>query len=239
MKKRGIALFFVLLVTLIPLLPTAACSRSGSADAAQTIAEWQENYTAGAFGIRSKKDPFVEFELSNGDSIRVELYPSVAPISVRNFLRYVEEGFYDGVVFHRIISCFMIQSGGFAEEDDKIILKEASYPAIKGEFASNGVRNDLSHTRGVISMARATAPDSATSQFFICSEISAENTEALDGRYAAFGRVIDEESMAAVLRLEKVRTGTAYLYYGTYPQLSSDVPVETVSVKKATALQVK
>ena len=190
------------------------------------------------FGIRDKNDPFVELTISNGDKIRLELYPDVAPISVANFLKYVEDGFYDGVIFHRIIRGFMIQAGGFEEKDGMFSQKEATYGTIKGEFALNNVSNNLSHTRGVISMARATAYDSASSQFFICSDITSDNTRSLNGKYAAFGRVIDRESMDVVSRLEKVLTTSAYLYYGETPNLSDDVPVEPIYIQTARIIKI-
>ena len=124
----------------------------------------------------------VRIEMENGGIIDIELYPEVAPISVKNFEKLVSEGFYDGIIFHRVISGFMIQGGdplgmGYGGSDEKI----------KGEFLANGVMNKLSHTRGVVSMARSQDPDSASSQFFICHA----DATFLDGQYAAFGKVID------------------------------------------------
>ena len=122
----------------------------------------------------------VRIEMENGGVIERELYPETAPITVKNFEKLVSEGFYDGLIFHRVISGFMIQGGdptgtGFHGSDENI----------KGEFLANGVMNKLSHTRGVISMARSQHPDSASSQFFICHE----DATFLDGNYAAFGKV--------------------------------------------------
>ena len=122
----------------------------------------------------------VRIEMENGGVIELELYPETAPITVKNFEKLVSEGFYDGLIFHRVISGFMIQGGdptgtGFHGSDENI----------KGEFLANGVMNKLSHTRGVISMARSQHPDSASSQFFICHE----DATFLDGNYAAFGKV--------------------------------------------------
>ena len=209
----------------------AACSKKeDTTDDAAVIASWQEKYTAGSFGIRSKKDPFVEFTFNTGDTIRVELYKSVAPITVNNFITYVEEGFYEGVTFHRIKQGQMIQTGGFVIEDNVFVQKEPTHPAIKGEFKINGVNNTLSHTSGVISMARTDLSfDSATSQFFICSA----TVTGWDGSYAAFGRVIDEESMAVVSRLEKLETHSERLYYGAEYSTPSDVPVTRVTINKA------
>ncbi|MBR3868326.1 MAG: peptidylprolyl isomerase [Clostridia bacterium] len=122
----------------------------------------------------------VKIEMENGGVIELELYPETAPITVKNFEKLVSEGFYDGLIFHRVISGFMIQGGdptgtGYHGSDENI----------KGEFLANGVMNKLSHTRGVISMARSQHPDSASSQFFICHE----DAVFLDGNYAAFGKV--------------------------------------------------
>ena len=122
----------------------------------------------------------VVIEMENGKKIKIELYPEIAPITCANFEKLVKEGFYDGLIFHRVISGFMIQ-GGDPEGTGMGGAKEN----IKGEFAQNGVENNLSHTRGVISMARSNDPDSASSQFFI---VQADSTY-LDGQYAAFGKV--------------------------------------------------
>ena len=231
--KKFLCIILVCLLLIVTALSAASCSDSADSyvdpEPASTIASWQKKYTAGDFGIRNKKDPFVEFTLSTGETIRVELYPGVAPISVDNFITYVKEGFYTGVAFHRIIEKQMIQCGGFEIKDNKYVQKTATHDAIKGEFLANGVNNTLSHTRGVISMARTPAYDSATSQFFICSAV----VTGWDGLYAAFGRVIDMESMAVVSRLEKVETGSEALYYGADAYNSSDVPVTRVTVKKA------
>jgi peptidyl-prolyl cis-trans isomerase B (cyclophilin B) len=124
----------------------------------------------------------VNIEMANGKNIKIELYPEVAPITVANFEKLVKEGFYDGLIFHRVINGFMIQGGdpegtGMGGAKDKI----------KGEFRSNGVKNDLKHTRGVISMARSMMPNSASSQFFIMHK----DAPHLDGQYAAFGKVVE------------------------------------------------
>lgn len=124
----------------------------------------------------------IEIEMENGGVIKAELYPDVAPITVENFAKLIEENFFDGLVFHRIIEGFMIQGGGFDAVGNH---KEAD--SIKGEFESNGVKNDLKHTRGVLSMARTMFPNSASSQFFIMHQ----DAPHLDGQYAAFGKVTD------------------------------------------------
>ena len=125
---------------------------------------------------------YVKIEMENGDVMRGELYPEIAPETVANFVRLVEDGFYDGLIFHRVIPGFMIQGGcpngtGMGGPGH----------TIKGEFAMNGFKNDLKHERGVLSMARAMDPNSAGSQFFIM----VEEAPHLDGQYAAFGKVIE------------------------------------------------
>ena len=124
----------------------------------------------------------VVIEMENGKKIKIELYPEIAPITVENFEKLVKQGFYNGLIFHRVIPGFMIQ-GGCPEGTGM------GGPGwnIKGEFSSNGVKNDLKHTRGVISMARSMRPDSAGSQFFIMHE----DAPHLDGQYAAFGKVVE------------------------------------------------
>ena len=123
-----------------------------------------------------------EIEMENGKMMSGELYPDVAPITVKNFISLIEKNFYDGLIFHRVIPGFMIQGGGLDAQ-----MKEKACPSIKGEFRSNGVQNDLLHTRGVLAMARTMVKDSASSQFFIMHDVAPH----LDGEYAAFGKIID------------------------------------------------
>ncbi len=137
----------------------------------------------------------VVIELENGKKIKLELYPDKAPITCANFEKLVKEGFYDGLIFHRVISGFMIQ-GGDPEGTGMGGAKEK----IKGEFAMNGVPNDLKHTRGVISMARSMNPNSASSQFFIMHK----DAPHLDGQYAAFGKVV--EGIEAVDEIAETKT---------------------------------
>ncbi len=137
----------------------------------------------------------VVIEMENGKKIKLELYPEKAPITVENFLKLVNAGFYDGLIFHRVISGFMIQGGdpegtGMGGAKDKI----------KGEFKSNGVENDIKHVRGVISMARSRDKNSASSQFFIMHK----DASYLDGDYAAFGKVV--EGMEAVDEIAETET---------------------------------
>ena len=133
--------------------------------------------------------PTVTITMENGDEIHLELYPDVAPNTVANFVQLAQDGFYDGTIFHRVIPGFMIQGG-----DPTGTGMGGPGFTIKGEFSANGFANNLSHTRGVISMARAQDYNSAGSQFFIMHA----DAPSLDGQYAAFGRVTDEESLAVV-----------------------------------------
>ena len=155
--------------------------------------------------------PIVTIEMENGDIIKAELYPEVAPNTVNNFISLVKSKFYDGVIFHRVIRGFMIQGG----DPQGIGIGGPGY-SIKGEFAMNGVKNDLKHTRGVLSMARSMAPNSAGSQFFIMHE----DAPHLDGQYAAFGKVI--EGMDAVDKIAKCMTGR------------NDKPIHRQAMKKVT-----
>ncbi|ACV28488.1 Probable peptidyl-prolyl cis-trans isomerase [Anaerococcus prevotii] len=141
------------------------------------------------------KNPIVTFEMENGDTFKAELYPEVAPNTVRNFISLIGHNFYDGVIFHRVIKGFMIQGG----DPEGIGIGGPGY-AIKGEFAANGFENNLKHDRGVLSMARSMMPDSAGSQFFVMHKDSPH----LDGQYAAFGRVI--EGMDTVDKIAETKT---------------------------------
>ncbi|MBC8585793.1 peptidylprolyl isomerase [Youxingia wuxianensis] len=138
----------------------------------------------------------VTIEMENGKQIKIELYPDIAPISVENFISLVKDGFYDGLIFHRVIPGFMIQ-GGCPEGTGM----GGPGHHIKGEFKANGVENNLKHTRGVLSMARAQDPNSAGSQFFIMHA----DAPHLDGQYAAFGKVV--EGMDVVDEIASVKTG--------------------------------
>lgn len=130
------------------------------------------------------QNPIVTFTMETGDVMKAELYPDIAPNTVKNFISLVSKGFYDGLIFHRIIAGFMIQGG----DPEGTGMGGPGY-TIKGEFSQNGFKNDLKHTTGVLSMARAQHPDSAGSQFFIMHK----NAPHLDGSYAAFGKLIEGE----------------------------------------------
>ena len=141
------------------------------------------------------QNPVVTIEMENGSVIKAELYPQVAPNTVNNFISLVKKGFYDGVIFHRVISGFMLQGG----DPDGTGMGGPGY-SIKGEFTQNGFQNDLKHEPGVLSMARTMMPNSAGSQFFIMHEAAPH----LDGAYAAFGKVI--EGMDVVDKIASVKT---------------------------------
>ena len=162
-------------------------------------------------------NPIVTFEMENGDVIKAELYPEIAENTVNNFISLVNKGFYDGLIFHRVINGFMIQ-GGCPEGTG---MGGPGY-SIKGEFAHNGVENSLEHTEGVLSMARAMHPDSAGSQFFIMHKAAPH----LDGEYAAFGKVT--EGMDIVNKIAEVPTD--YSDRPLDPQKIKKVTVETFGV---------
>ena len=157
------------------------------------------------------KNPIVTITMEDGGVIKAELYPEVAPNTVRNFVSLASKGFYDGVVFHRVIPGFMIQGG-----DPNGVGTGGPGYQIAGEFTANGFRNDLAHTRGVLSMARAMDPNSAGSQFFIMHK----NAPHLDGAYAAFGKVT--EGMDVVDRIAMTRC------------YANDRPMEDQVMKKVT-----
>ena len=132
-------------------------------------------------------NPIVTIEMENGDVMKAELYPEIAPNTVNNFISLINQGYYNGLIFHRVIKGFMIQGGC----PDGTGMGGPGYD-IKGEFSQNGFKNDLKHTRGVLSMARSQRPDSASSQFFIM----VDDAPHLDGMYAAFGKVTDGMEVA-------------------------------------------
>lgn len=163
------------------------------------------------------QNPVVTFTMENGDIMKAELYPDIAPISVNNFVSLIQKNFYDGLIFHRVIRGFMIQGG----DPEGTGCGGPGY-SIKGEFSANGVENNLKHTEGVLSMARSMAPDSAGSQFFIMHKTSPH----LDGSYAAFGKVI--EGMEVVNKIAE--TATDYYDRPLEDQKLKSVTVETFGV---------
>ena len=156
-------------------------------------------------------NPIVTIEMENGDIIKAELYPEIAPNTVNNFISLINKGFYDGVIFHRVIPGFMIQGG----DPQGTGMGGPGY-SIKGEFSGNGFKNDLKHEPGVLSMARTMMPNSAGSQFFLMHK----NASHLDGQYAGFGKVI--EGMDAVDKIANTKRDRM------------DKPLETQRMKKVT-----
>lgn len=171
----------------------------------------------------------IKIVLENGKEMKGELYPNIAPKSVENFVNLIEQDFYDGTIFHRCIEDFMIQGGGYDKTfyDGNFDSKETN--TIKGEFSSNGFKNPLKHTRGVLSMARTNEPDSATSQFFIMHKDSPH----LDGEYAAFGEITEGLDV-----VDEIATGKTTAVEGSftfagekYNQQMVNVPVEPIVIK--------
>ena len=165
-----------------------------------------------------KQNPIVTITMENGDVMKAELYPEVAPNTVNNFISLVKKGFYDGLIFHRVIYGFMIQ-GGCPQGTGT---GGPGY-SIKGEFSKNGFKNDLKHTEGVLSMARAMHPDSAGSQFFIMHK----NSPHLDGSYAAFGKVIEGQDIVNKI----ATTQTDYSDRPLQKQMMKKVTVDTFGVE--------
>ncbi len=163
------------------------------------------------------QNPVVTFTMENGDVMKAELYPDIAPVSVNNFISLIQKNFYDGLILHRVIRGFMIQGG----DPQGTGMGGPGY-SIKGEFAANGFQNDLKHTEGVLSMARSMMPDSAGSQFFIMHK----NAPHLDGSYAAFGKII--EGMDVVNKIAE--TPTDYSDRPLEDQKIAAVTVETFGV---------
>ena len=166
----------------------------------------------------AEKNPVVTFETTAG-TMKAELYPDVAPNTVNNFISLIQKGFYDGLIFHRVIPGFMIQGG----DPEGSGMGGPGY-AICGEFSANGFANDLKHTTGVLSMARSMRPDSAGSQFFIM----VDDAPHLDGQYAAFGRLIDNDSVKVAQKI--VSTRRDFRDRPREDQVMTKVTVETFGV---------
>ncbi len=169
--------------------------------------------TQNTFDVTTKEKVNIKIELKDGRVMEAELYPDVAPITVQNFVDLCTSGFYDGLIFHRVESDFVIQTG-----DPKGNGTGGSNHTIKGEFSDNGVENNLKHAKGIISMARANAYDSASSQFFIvCGASNSSKVTSLDGRYAAFGKLTSGYDVLA--EIKSVKTD------------SNNKPLEDVTIK--------
>lgn len=205
--KKLIGLISVMMSAVIML---CSCGSSNTNNSAATIAP-----AATVDPEKLVNTVPIEIEFTSGDVIKADLYPDIAPITVANFEKLVNEHFYDGLIFHRVINGFMIQGGGYTPD-----LTEKSADSIKGEFSDNGFENNLSHKRGVLSMARTQVKDSASSQFFIVQK----DSTYLDGQYAAFGMVT--EGMDVVDKIAAVQTGVQ----GNM----QDVPVEPVVIQSIT-----
>lgn len=165
----------------------------------------------------ANQNPTVTFTMENGDVMVAELYPEIAPNTVNNFISLVKKGFYDGLIFHRVIAGFMIQGG----DPEGTGMGGPGY-SIKGEFSHNGFENNLKHTKGVLSMARSMHPDSAGSQFFIMHE----NAPHLDGEYASFGKLTQGLDV-----LDKIAViGTDWNDRPVVPQVLKTVTVDTFGV---------
>ena len=195
----------ILMILLIVVLVISGCATQNESKSNESNNDVEEK-------IESENNPIVTFEMEDGKIIIAELYPGIAPNTVNNFISLIEDGFYDGLIFHRVIKGFMIQ-GGCPEGTG---LGGSDYGQIKGEFESNGFNNNLSHTAGVLSMARAQDKNSASSQFFIIHKASSH----LDGQYAAFGKVT--EGMDVVDEIANVKTG------------QGDKPIEDQIIKSIT-----
>ena len=166
----------------------------------------------------------IKFEFSTGKSATLCLETKYAPKTVEHFVGLVEQGVLDGTMFHRVIENFMIQGGGYKVVDNSLTELEG-IDSVVGEFNSNGFENNLKHELGVISMARTSEKNSATSQFFLCSA----TCPWLDGEYAAFGYCVDEASKEAILEISKVETGTFYYF--------QDFPMELITINKVSLVK--
>ena len=205
--KKIIALLLGLM-----MLCSLACAKEATSAPAAEKTETKEETNV------DKTHPIATITMKDGGVIELELYPEIAPESVKNFISLSNSGFYDGLIFHRVIAGFMIQGG----DPDGRGTGGPGY-CIKGEFSANGVKNDLSHLRGVISMARAQPFDSAGSQFFICHA----DSQFLDGQYAAFGKVTS--GLDVVDRIAKTTTDSRDKPYKD--QIMETVRVETWGVE--------
>ena len=199
------------------LLPIVGCGTGSKTD------------TEKKDGLDKSDAVHIKITLTNDKEIEADLYPHIAPKSVENFVKLINENFFDGLIFHRVIEGFMIQGGGYDESfyDGNFNSKETD--TVKGEFQANGFKNELKHTRGVLSMARANDPNSGSSQFFIMHQ----DYPSLNGQYAAFGEVtkgmevVDEIATSATMSLDG-----EVLYMGqNFPQTMDDVPEEPFVIK--------
>ena len=213
MKNRRIIMNSILSIFLsLAMFAGAGCANDKKAD-----------------GVDKSDAIQIKIVLENGKEMKGELYPNVAPKSVENFVGLIEEDFFDGTIFHRCIENFMIQGGGYDETFYEGNFDSKETDTIEGEFTQNGFKNELKHTRGVLSMARTNDPNSASSQFFIMHQDSPH----LDGQYAAFGAitegldVVDEIATSEMTAVD----GTVTFQGEKYMQQMTDVPVEPIVIK--------
>lgn len=191
MRFKGIYLVFALLSVAFIVTGCGAAKEQGQPEGKKA----QESEEKVDYPSKVKENPIATITMENGEKIVIELEPSTAPNTVANFISLVNKGFYDGLIFHRVIPGFMIQGGDPSGNG----MGGPDY-LIEGEFSSNGFKNDLKHERGVISMARSDDPNSAGSQFFIMVDTASH----LDGQYAAFGKVIEGmEAVDAIVAVER------------------------------------
>jgi peptidyl-prolyl cis-trans isomerase B (cyclophilin B) len=230
--KKTIKIFAVIMIALSMLclvacnnVPTgkAAYDTSASGEGVSirmsVVKEEIDSMKVEDFEPSDQQSDYVLIKVKDYGEIVLVLRSDVAPGTVKNFKKLVADGFYTGTVFHRVIENFMIQGGGFTDDDPGIKEKPALYPPIKGEFLSNGVKNPIKHKKGVISMARTMGNNSATSQFFICSADCA----FLDGQYASFGKVVDDDDISEVVKISEVKTHS-WRYF-------DDIPDDAVVIK--------
>ncbi len=217
--------FLLMLISCIMVLALASCSETDTTSSADTTAAPTSEATSApstqttpeVAAVPTENKIFFEIEMQDGGIMKGELYPDVAPITVANFTKLCSEGFYDGLIFHRVIPGFMIQGGGYDATNRP---KEAA--TIKGEFSTNGVENNLKHTRGVISMARTNVYDSASSQFFIMHE----DYPSLDGGYAAFGLITEGlDVVDKIATTPKTTMSAMFADYPTAPQVIKTIRI--------------
>ena len=202
--KNSTLIFMLLSLILMTVGCKGPVKKEEVSSSSQDIKKFQES-------IKGKKNPIATIEMDDGSKIKIELYPQIAPNTVKNFVSLASKGFYDGKIFHRVIPGFMIQGGS----PDGSGAGGPGY-AVKGEFTENGFKNDLKHTRGILSMARRNTPNSAGSQFFIMTADSPN----LDGKYASFGKVL--EGMEEVDKIVSTQRNSA------------DKPLKEQKMKKVT-----
>ncbi|WP_373558535.1 peptidylprolyl isomerase [Bacillus sp. FJAT-45350] len=192
MKMKWSKQLLIMVMSIILAMLVVGCGTSPEDEVVETDGDEE---VAGTNDFSSETNPIVTITMENDDQILIELYPEVAPNSVTNFVSLVESGFYDGLVFHRVIPGFMVQGG----DPEGSGMGGPGY-SIPGEFTSNGFENNLVHERGVLSMARSQHPDSAGSQFFIM----VDDSPHLDGEYAGFGKVIEGmEAVDAIVSVDR------------------------------------